>query len=227
MAPNEAAAKIKHLLVTTSDHGVSDGHTLLAAFKEFDEYLKANNIKRPVVLLSDGHSSRFDYHVMSFLQSRDIWVFLTPPDTTGVTQLLDQLNKNIHHEYRKEKDEMFTEANSLNKEAFMLILANIWDKWATKPTLLKATKRVGVTNEALSIEFMQQDKFDRADNCIETPEEASVSSMQSTLTSPDSSFVVSPDKRRGSALYWKEKFESAQLMSCIRRASNLRRYQDL
>ena len=75
MAPNEAAAKIKHLMVATSDHGVSDGHTLLAAFKEFDEYLKANNIKRPVVLLSDGHSSRFDYHVMSFLQSRDIWMF--------------------------------------------------------------------------------------------------------------------------------------------------------
>ena len=152
---------------------------------------------------------------------------VSPPDTTGVTQLLDQLNKNIHHEYRKEKDEMFTEGNSLNKEAFMLILANIWDKWATKPTLLKAAKRVGVTNEALSIEYMQQDKFDRADNCIETPEAASVSSMQSTLTSPDSSFVVSPDKRRGSALYWKEKFESAQLMSCMRRASNLRRYQDL
>jgi len=36
------------------------------------------------------------------------------------------------------------------------------------------------------------------------------SSIQSMLTTPDSSFIASPDKRRGSALYWKEKFESAQ-----------------
>jgi len=53
-----------------------------------------------VVFLSDGHSSQFDYDVLSFLQSKNILLFLTPPNTTGVTQLLDQLNKNLHHKYR-------------------------------------------------------------------------------------------------------------------------------
>ena len=87
MVPNEAAAKVKHLLVTTSEHGVSDGHTLLAAFKKFDEYLKEKNIKRPVVLLSDGHSSRFDYHVMSFLQPRDMDVSYSAKYNRGYTTI--------------------------------------------------------------------------------------------------------------------------------------------
>ena len=40
----------------------------------------------------------------------------SPPDTTGVTQLLDQLNKNIHHEYRKTRDDMYTSVQTINRE---------------------------------------------------------------------------------------------------------------
>ena len=200
MVPANAASKINHLLVTTSDHGVSDHITFLAALKEFDEYLTENNIQKPVVLLSDGHSSRFDYDVMAFLQSSNIRMFISPPDTTGVTQMLDQLNKNIHHEYRKEKDEMFIETNTLNKEAFMLILANIWDKWASKATLVKASKRVGIAPDSLSLEFMQQDKFTRADSCIDQrPSAPSVPGSSTPGSSnADSSFIASPDKRKES-----------------------------
>ncbi|XP_047135496.1 uncharacterized protein LOC124812660 [Hydra vulgaris] len=188
MVPTEAVNKIPHLLVTTTDNGVSTHESFLAALKEFDVYLNEKNVKRPIVLLSDGHSSRLDFDVLSFLESKRIHLFLTPPDTTGVTQLLDQVNKNIHSEYRKQKDSMFSDICSLNKEAFMLVLANIWDKWTTKETLVKSAKRVGVAENALSVDFMQKDKFERAENCIE-PEKQ---------TSP---LISSPDKRRGSANY--------------------------
>ncbi|XP_047131973.1 uncharacterized protein LOC124811011 [Hydra vulgaris] len=196
MVPTEAANKIPHLLVTTSENGVSNHESFLAALKEFDVYLNEKNVKRPIILLSDGHSSRLDFDVLSFLELKKIRLFVTPPDTTGVTQLLEQVNKNILSEYRKQKDFMFSAICSLNKEAFMLVLANIWDKWATKETIIKSVRRVGVTENSLSVEFMQKDKFERAENCIEAEKQPST-------------LISLPDKRHSSASYWKSKFEQA------------------
>ena len=185
---------------------VSTHETFLAALQEFDEYLDEKQIERPVVLLSDGHSSRLEYDVLAYLQTRKINLFISPPDTTGVTQLLDQLNKNIHQEYEREKASMFTEFNSLNREAFMVILANIWQRWATKDRLINAARRVGITNDTLSVEFMQQDKFKRAEECMEQEASSSISEPMAT-TSLDS--IKSPNKRRGSASYWHDKFQQA------------------
>ena len=74
----------------------------------------------------------------------------------------------------------------------MLVLANIWDKWTTKETLIKLARRVSVTENSLSIDFMPKDKFEQAENCIEPEKQTSL-------------LISSPDKRRGSANYWKFK----------------------
>ena len=44
----------------------------------------------------------------------------------------------------------------------MIILANIWGKWASKESIVKAARVVGVTSTGLNVEGMQQDKFERA-----------------------------------------------------------------
>ena len=72
-------------------------------------------------------------------------LFLGPPDTTGLTQLLDQVNKGLHLAYKEEKKQIFAPEQTINREGFMHILANAWDKWVTKETLVKCAKRVGVT----------------------------------------------------------------------------------
>ena len=125
MVPPEAAKRIPHLLISTTENSVSTHQTFLATAQEFDEYLELKQIQRPVIMLSDGHGSQLNHVVLSFLLSKQIQLFLTPLDTTGVTQLLDQLNKNIHQKYGKMKGSIFTDLNALNREAFMLILANI------------------------------------------------------------------------------------------------------
>ena len=207
MVPQEASEKIPNLLISTAENGVSTHETFLAAMQEFDEYLEEKQIERPVVLLSDGHSSRLEYDVLAYLQSRKINLFISPPDTTGVTQLLDQLNKNIHQEYEREKASMFTEFNSLNREAFMLILSRIWDRWATKERIINASRRVGITNDSLSVEFMQQEKFKRAEECMERE---TLSPSPASMATPSPASIKSPNnKRRGSALYWKDKFQQA------------------
>ena len=56
MAPAATVHNINHLVITTSNHGVSDYTTFIAACEEFDKYLTENEVMRPVVLTSDGHS---------------------------------------------------------------------------------------------------------------------------------------------------------------------------
>ena len=189
MVPPDAEEKIPNLLISAAEKGVLTHDTFLAAAKEFDDYLEKKGAQRPVILLSDGNSSRLNHEVLSFLLAKEIQLFVTPPDTTGVTQLLDQLNKNIHQEYEKEKVSMFTDFNTLNREAFMLILANMWSKWASKETLVNTARKVGVTSKQLSVEFMQQDKFIRAAECMDVDQEPSTSST------PSPNVISSPNKR--------------------------------
>ena len=149
---------------------------------------------------------------------------MSPADTTGVTQLLDQLNKNIHQEYEKEKACLFTDFNTLNREAFMIILANIWDKWASKESITNAARKVGVTTGQLSVETMQQDKFARAAECIDLNQNEA--SPSTSITSTPGSSIISPHKRRGSAQYWEDKFNQAMntarnlMFLCFRYAEN-------
>ena len=80
-----------------------------------------NQIQRPVILLYDGHSSRFDYKVLRFLRENKIDMFVSPPDTTGVTQLLDQApNSKLHQGYNSTKDKLFTPFQTINREGLVL-----------------------------------------------------------------------------------------------------------
>ena len=47
-----------------------------------------------------------------------------------------------------------------------LILGGIWDKWASPYFIICATKRVGISKDGLSVNDMQQDKFQLAAKLI-------------------------------------------------------------
>ena len=52
----------------------------------------------------------------------------------------------------------------------MVILGHIWNKWASKESIVKAAKRVGITASGLNVDDMQQDKFERAADIMEASE---------------------------------------------------------
>ena len=66
MAPKETVEKIDNLLISITDSGCQDHTSLLAFYKLFDKYFDRTGIERPVVLTSDGHSSRFDCEILKF-----------------------------------------------------------------------------------------------------------------------------------------------------------------
>ena len=54
---------------------------------------------------------------------------------------------------------MFTPFQKINKERFMNILAEIWDKWATKDVIINAAERVGISQTGLDVYKMQNIKL--------------------------------------------------------------------
>ena len=140
--------------------------TLLAAYKRFDSYLDEVGITCPVVLLSDGHSSQFNLDILTFLKGKNIHLFIMLPDTTGVTQLLDQINQKLHQKYRQPKEEIFTASMAINRKGFMTILAKLWPVCVPRDTIAAARKRVGVSNSWLDVSWMQEYKFKRASACM-------------------------------------------------------------
>ncbi|XP_065677263.1 uncharacterized protein LOC136071680 [Hydra vulgaris] len=236
MAPKTAVKNIKNLIISSTEKGSQDNHSLLDLHKKFDIYLSEENIQRPVVMLADGHSSRFDYNVLHFLHEKKINLFISRPDTTGVTQLLDQSpNQNMHRQYDKKRDELFTTFQTINREGFMTILGEMWDKWASRDTIINAAKRVGISKEGLSVNNMQQDKFHQAANCmvqnqeqepssnlvLSTPKKICTRSSANVLLTPITphSFpkLAKTNHRYGSANYWKFMFEQSQMIKLLKK----------
>ena len=134
-------------------------------------------------------------------------MFVSPPDTTGVTQLLDQINQKLHLEYKNSKEGLFTAWSTINREGFMLILAQMWSKWASAETMKAAGKRIGISENGVNVGDMQEDKFIQAEGCISLD-----NSVSSTPSTPGCSQTISSSVslRKGSVLYYKHKFEQSQ-----------------
>ena len=209
MAPPEAVAGIKNLLISTTENGFQTHSSLLDVYKFFNEYLIKNQIKKPVVLISDGHSSRFDEKVLRFMRENQIFLFLLPPDTTSVTQLLDQINQALHAQYRKTKDNMFLPCSSINREGFMQVLSEVWNTWTSPSMIINAAKRVGMAKTGLDVNWMQSEKFKQAEGCMQSEElEGNDTSSGENVLS--TSLINSPvTARHGSAAYYKEKYINA------------------
>ena len=101
-------------------------NSLLDAYTYFDEIITTKAVEKPVCVLSDGHSSRFNVDVMSFMADKSNQLFIGHPDTTGVTQLFDQINQRLHSRYRYHKKDLFAANGTINHDGFMRILAEVW-----------------------------------------------------------------------------------------------------
>ena len=77
MAPEEAVQNIRNILISSTEKGSQDHCSLLECYKLFDKYLTENNVERPVVALSDGHTSKFDFDVMQFLRGNNMRLCLS------------------------------------------------------------------------------------------------------------------------------------------------------
>lgn len=55
----------------------------------FNKWVEENDRKKPVILFTDLHESRLDFHVLQYLRSMEILLIGLPPNTTHLMQPLD------------------------------------------------------------------------------------------------------------------------------------------
>ena len=84
---------------------------------------------------------------MKLLNDEDMNLFLGRPDTTAVTQLLDQINHSLHDTYRTKQKEEFLSHETSNRKGFINILGSIWKSWMNKDSIINAAKRVGISSK--------------------------------------------------------------------------------
>ena len=132
---------------------------LLAAYKELDHILSEKEISRPVIVIADGHGSRFDEIVLSFLQEALMLLFILHPDTSGGTQTHDQMNAKLHSLYDQKKESLYTSISTLNRESFMNILSEAWPEFAAPSILVNAVRRVGLSSTGININNLTQELF--------------------------------------------------------------------
>ena len=212
MAP-EASEKIPNMLVTVNKSGVSDHNTLLDAYKLVDSVLTEKEVPRPVIVVADGHGSRFDETVLSFLQESLTFLFILHPDALGGTQLQDQMNGRLHSLYDQNKEELYTTISTLNRQCFMNILSESWADFAAPELLCNAGRRVGLSNVGLNINWMNQEMFAQAEalRLPSTPPHKKTTTVQ--ISSP-----IGP--RRYSLEWYKHKLsESMKVISDLTNTS--------
>ena len=77
MVPSMALENIPN--ISTTECGYQKGESMLQLYKQFDEVLTKENVKRPVMVMTDGHSSRFDIDLLKFCDEKQIVQFWSPP----------------------------------------------------------------------------------------------------------------------------------------------------
>ena len=159
----------QNLLISTTENGVRTHESLLEAYTDFNDILVANKVQKPVCIMSDGHSSRFDPDVLRFMENNENFIFIGPPDTTGVTQTLDQINQDLHTCYRGNKDLIYDLDGTINRDGFMKILSESWPKWAPTKSIIDAAKHVGISAIGLDVDWMDSAKFENARLLLEGP----------------------------------------------------------
>ena len=93
---------------------------------------------------------------------------------------------------------------TVDKEGFMSILAEIWPTWATSDTIQKAAKLVGVSKDGLNVDWMNQEKFHKAEILLGAEQQTLTKSTSETFE------VTTPEgMRRYSNEYYKYKLQKS------------------
>ena len=95
--------------------------------------------------------------------------------------------------------------------------AELWSSWASNEALVKAAKVIGITASGLSVNWMQQDKFEHPERCLCTFQ----STQMQSLLSSQAQLISSPqDVRWGSCEYYKKNWRTLIESSTISRSLN-------
>ena len=199
-----------YLLVSPTEKGVQTGDTLAERMDMLHREVTARGLSRPIIILTDGHKSRFSHKVLTKCREYNFRMYVERSNSSQFLQALDQFNKKFHNQYNKAKKNYKKEAAvmlasetgkthtsgdiKLTKIDFLKIFSRISLDWSTAEDRRTAFRVVGILQNALDPSEICRKAF------IVQPE----SPKAPTITFGP---IPSPENvRRNSAEYWKAKF---------------------
>ncbi|KAK3263969.1 hypothetical protein CYMTET_27261 [Cymbomonas tetramitiformis] len=199
------------LLISPAEKGVQTGHTLAERMDMLDKEVSARGLLRPIIILTDGHKSRFSDEVLSKCREYQFRMYVERSNSSQFLQALDQFNKKFHNQYnkakknyKKEKASQLTQETGkphstgdikLSKVDFLIIFSRISMDWSTAEDRRTAFRVVGLLQNAMAPSEIDRKSF------IVQPN--SPKAQSELVFGP----VASPENvRKDSAQYWKAKF---------------------
>ena len=199
---------IPNFVVSQTENGVQDKNSLEAVYRYFNKCVEERDVKKPILITSDGHSARFSHPSLILLFSNRLEMFLGPSDTIGLTQLLDQINQSLYSHYQKSKKKLFTNEMTIDTGGFMAILADILPSWTTSEAIQKSAKVFCVSIDGLNVNWMSQEEIEKAEMLIASNDVAATPSKGTTDNIVDSQ--TPEGMRRNSNEYLKFKLQKAE-----------------
>eukprot|EP00958_Prasinococcus_capsulatus_P023688 scaffold3586_cov404-Prasinococcus_capsulatus_cf.AAC.26 len=152
-------------MVALTERGMQTGQTLLESMRQLDSELSARGVKRPVVIMSDQHASRFDADVLEFCAEHSMRLWLEKPQTSNLFQELEQIEGQFHTRYRREAKQAKEaiargQKNStgakvqgctinLGLHDFLEVMTSVWPRWSTPIARKLAWRAAGITASGL------------------------------------------------------------------------------
>jgi hypothetical protein len=193
-------------LLSNTECGVQTGESCLEAYKMLDRELTARGIPRPVVMMTDNHSSRKAEAVLAFCKKVGIRQFFEISNASGFLQALDQYNRMFHQKYRQEKERYKMARRpaggssqvSLNIQDFLAITCAIWPFWSSPMDRRTSFRKVGIEQDSIAAGNINRSKFSMA-----APPQPAAAPMSIDVPSP-------AGVRKGSNAYYRHKLEASQ-----------------
>ena len=130
-----------------SKSGWIDGEGFLQFIKAFDQFITKENVKKPVVLWMDNHSSHRSIPALTLAKEQGIHIMALLPNATHLIQPADigffnPLKSRFGEELRNTVRQRFGEP--LTKRDFSSLLRKAWEQTAKVDLAVNAFRRTGI-----------------------------------------------------------------------------------
>eukprot|EP00965_Chrysotila_dentata_P005033 164770-Pleurochrysis_carterae.AAC.2 len=180
------AKKSTYLLMSKSAHGVQTAETLKEYMINIDKQIDARAaadvalglapIKRPVVVLTDNHASRFSDDMLKAhaTPTSRMRLWFEESNVSQFLQWLDQINKQFHGVYAKARKEYklrhyrkYGEHVDIGLNEFVEIFGGcrdlaaegMWFSWCTPHNIIAACRAVGFLGDCLDPSQIDRSQF--------------------------------------------------------------------
>ena len=144
---NHGMANFDEASFSTSSKGWMEKDNFLCFLQDLDDFVTTKEIKRPIILYMDGHSSHFGKDAAEFCAARKILLYCLPPHSSHILQPLDVgFFSSVKNTWRNLRLQWQRDNPGLNftKSSFPGLFKKAWEKETTRDKAVNGFRKCGL-----------------------------------------------------------------------------------